>query len=524
MVRSRGVKLVGWLARRSLPFNLFEDSADSVYKSVLSGSFRRLSGTAGVYNPVRSIGNHTHKNVNQKNWLLLGALNANFGAARSIHGSAHMSKDYYDVLGISKNASASDIKKAYYGLAKKLHPDTNKDDPEAEKKFQEVSKAYEVLKDDQKREQYDQLGHDAFENQDNYQPGGPGFESPFGDFFRMEDLKLTCCLYVHDATTCVDGDQIFSNIFRQNVAGQDVKVSIELSFMEAVQGCTKTITFQTDVACEACGGEGVPPGVKPQMCKRCKGRGVISTQKGFFSFQQTCDQCGGTGQTVSSFCRSCHGRKVVRGSKTISLNIPTGVDDNETMKLPRSGGADPEKNQPGDLYVTIKTLFPSDTCQLPLILLHLSHFVIEVIMNFLLPPPQVREDPVFRREGSNIHVDAVLGITQAILGGTIQVPTLTGDVVLKVRPGTQPGQKVVLKNKGEMNAIFALLTPALDIFLCYMSVQGIKARASYSFGDQFVHFNVKIPTTLTPRQRELIEEFAKEEQGECDKRAAGASG
>ncbi|KAI5576623.1 hypothetical protein POPTR_009G065500v4 [Populus trichocarpa] len=446
MVRSRGVKLVGWLARRSLPFNLLEDSADSVYKSVLSGSFRRLSGAAGVYNPVRSFGNHTHKNVNQKNWLLLGALNANFGAARSIHGSAHMSKDYYDVLGISKNASASDIKKAYYGLAKKLHPDTNKDDPEAEKKFQEVSKAYEVLKDDQKREQYDQLGHDAFENQDNYQPGGPGFESPFGDFFRMED--------------------IFSNIFRQNVAGQDVKVSIELSFMEAVQGCTKTITFQTDVACEACGGEGVPPGVKPQMCKRCKGRGVISTQKGFFSFQQTCDQCGGTGQTVSSFCRSCHGRKVVRGSKTISLNIPTGVDDNETMKLPRSGGADPEKNQPGDLYVTIK----------------------------------VREDPVFRREGSNIHVDAVLGITQAILGGTIQVPTLTGDVVLKVRPGTQPGQKVVLKNKG------------------------IKARASYSFGDQFVHFNVKIPTTLTPRQRELIEEFAKEEQGECDKRAAGASG
>lgn len=446
MVRSRGVNLVGWLARRSLPFNLLEDSADSVYKSVLSGSFRRLSGTAGVYNPIRSIGNHTHKNVNQKNWLLLGALNANFGAARSIHGSAHMSKDYYDVLGISKNASASDIKKAYYGLAKKLHPDTNKEDPEAEKKFQEVSKAYEVLKDDQKREQYDQLGHDAFENQDNYQPGGPGFESPFGDFFRMED--------------------IFSNIFRQNVAGQDVKVSIELSFMEAVQGCTKTITFQTDVACEACGGEGVPPGVKPQMCKRCKGRGVISTQKGFFSFQQTCDQCGGTGQTVSSFCRSCHGRKVVRGSKTISLNIPTGVDDNETMKLPRSGGADPEKNQPGDLYVTIK----------------------------------VREDPVFRREGSNIHVDAVLGITQAILGGTIQVPTLTGDVVLKVRPGTQPGQKVVLKNKG------------------------IKARASYSFGDQFVHFNVKIPTTLTPRQCELIEEFAKEEQGECDKRAAGASG
>ncbi|KAJ7013038.1 hypothetical protein NC653_002921 [Populus alba x Populus x berolinensis] len=445
MVRSHSARLVGWLARPSLSLNLLQESANSVHKSVLNESYRRLSTTTGVCNPVRFIGNYSLKNVNQTNWLQLGALNAKFGATRSIHGSVHMSRDYYDVLGVSKNASASDIKKAYYGLAKKLHPDTNKDDPEAEKKFQEVSKAYEVLKDDQKRGQYDQLGHDAFENQDNYQPGGPGFESPFGDF-RMED--------------------IFSNVFRQNVAGQDVKVSVELSFMEAVQGCTKTITFQTDVPCETCGGEGVPPGVKPQMCKRCKGRGMISMQKGFFSFQQTCDQCGGTGQTFSSFCRSCHGHTVVRGSKTISLNIPTGVDDNETMKIHKSGGADPEKNQPGDLYVTIK----------------------------------VREDPVFRREGSNIHVDAVLGITQAMLGGTIKVPTLTGDVVLKVRPGTQPGQKVVLKNKG------------------------IKARGSYSFGDEFVHFNVSIPLNLTPRQRELIEEFAKEEHGEYEKRAVGASG
>ncbi|KAJ6948507.1 hypothetical protein NC651_002748 [Populus alba x Populus x berolinensis] len=445
MVRSHSARLVGWLARPSLSLNLLQESANSVYKSLLNESYRRLSTTTGVCNPVRFIGNYSPKNVNQTNWLQLGALNAKFGATRLIHGSVHISRDYYDVLGVSKNASASDIKKAYYGLAKKLHPDTKKDDPEAEKKFQEVSKAYEVLKDDQKRGQYDQLGHDTFENQDNYQPGGPGFESPFGDF-RMED--------------------IFSNVFRQNVAGQDVKVSVELSFMEAVQGCTKTITFQTDVPCETCGGEGVPPGVKPQMCKRCKGRGMISMQKGFFSFQQTCDQCGGTGQTFSSFCRSCHGHTVVRGSKTISLNIPTGVDDNETMKIHKSGGADPEKNQPGDLYVTIK----------------------------------VREDPVFRREGSNIHVDAVLGITQAMLGGTIKVPTLTGDVVLKVRPGTQPGQKVVLKNKG------------------------IKARGSYSFGDEFVHFNVSIPLNLTPRQRELIEEFAKEEHGEYEKRAVGASG
>ncbi|EEF49181.1 chaperone protein dnaJ GFA2, mitochondrial [Ricinus communis] len=441
MVRSHGVKLVAWLARRS-PSSI---STNSVFKDPLNGNCRSLS--TGFSKPVGIMRNYSPKNVSQKNWLLLGSLSANFGVARSIHGSAAMSRDYYDILGVSKNASSSEIKKAYYGLAKKLHPDTNKDDPEAEKKFQEVSKAYEVLKDEEKRAQYDEVGHDAFERNLNgdFHPGA-GFDD-FDSFFRM-------------------GGDIFGNIFKQKFGGQDVKVHIELSFMEAVQGCTKTVSFQTDVPCEACRGEGVPPGVKPELCKRCKGTGMVFTQKGFISLQHPCNQCGGTGQTVSSFCRSCNGRKVVRGSKSIKLDIVPGVDDNETIRVPRSGGADPDRNQPGDLFVTIR----------------------------------VREDPVFRREGSNIHVDAVLSVTQAILGGTIQVPTLTGDVVLKVRPGTQPGQKVVLKKKG------------------------IKTRGSYSLGDQFVHFTVSIPANLTPRQRELIEEFAKEEQGEYSKRAAGASG
>ncbi|KAJ8748708.1 hypothetical protein K2173_011256 [Erythroxylum novogranatense] len=434
MVRSGGIKLARWLSRR----DLLQEFSTPAYKSVWNESSRRFSNRN-----CQVFGDCYSKIVKSRSWLMLGALNGNLCAARSIHGTANLSRDYYDVLGVSKNASPSDIKKAYYGLAKKLHPDANRDDPETEKKFQEVSKAYEVLKDEEKRAQYDELGHDAFEHQSTtgYQPGGA---NPFEDFFRMDD--------------------IFSNIFKQKLGGQDVEVSIELSFMEAVQGCTKTITFQTTVPCEACRGEGIPPGVKPELCRRCKGTGVTFTQKGFFSLQQTCNQCGGTGQ--SSFCRSCNGRKVVRGSKTIKLDIVPGVDNNETLKVPRSGGADPDRSQPGDLFVTIK----------------------------------VREDPVFRREGSNVHVDAVLSITQAILGGTIQVPTLTGDVVLKVHPGTQPGQKVVLKKKG------------------------IKTRSSYTYGDQFVHFNVSIPTNLTPRQRELIEEFAKEGQGEYDKRAAEASG
>ncbi|CAN1159696.1 Chaperone protein dnaJ GFA2, mitochondrial [Linum perenne] len=437
--------MVPFLSSRVLPSLLRQNSPDHLYRSLFNWNYRRLSTAWGCI--PSGFSNSIPHNVDGKNWSPFGARKTNLSAVRLIHATAHTSKDYYETLGVSKNATQSDIKKSYYQLAKKLHPDSNKDDPEAQQKFQEVSKAYEVLKDEEKRSQYDQLGHETFENHGDagFQPGGMGFDHPFGDFFRMDD--------------------VFGNMFKQQLGGQDVKVAIELSFMEAVQGCTKTITFQTDVPCETCRGEGVPSGVKPQICKRCKGTGTIFTQKGFFSVQHTCNQCGGAGQTVSSLCKSCRGRKVLKGSKSIKLDIMAGVDDNDTIKVPRSGGADPDRNQPGDLLVTIK----------------------------------VREDPVFRREGSSIHVDAVLSVTQAILGGTIQVPTLTGDVVLKVRAGTQPGQKVVLKKKG------------------------IKARNSYTYGDQFVHFNISIPTSISPRQRELLEEFSKEESGECEKRAPAAA-
>ncbi|KAL0374292.1 UNVERIFIED_CONTAM: Chaperone protein dnaJ GFA2, mitochondrial, partial [Sesamum radiatum] len=405
---------------------------------------------------------------NEKYWMKLGSFGENLGAARSIHSTAHLSRDYYDVLGISKNATASEIKKAYYGLAKKLHPDTNKDDPEAEKKFQEVQKAYEVLKDEEKRQQYDQIGHEAFERAGNGE--GPGFDpfgggfNPFQDIFRNADFVRSNAFCFGHSGILGSGDQIF-NIFNRDMGGEDVKVSVELSFMEAVQGCTKTLSILTDLACNTCGGTGVPPGTRPETCKRCRGSGMTISQNGPFTLQSTCPNCGGAGKIVSSFCKSCKGKRVVKGTKTVKLNVMPGVDNNETIKIPRSGGADPDGNQPGDLYVMIK----------------------------------VREDPVFRREGADIHVDAVLSISQAILGGTIQVPTLTGDVVVKVRAGTQPGQKVVLRKKG------------------------IKIRNSFSFGDEYVHFNVSIPTNLTQRQRQLIEEFAKEEQGEDDKGAAASA-
>ncbi|KAI4333169.1 hypothetical protein L6164_018008 [Bauhinia variegata] len=448
MVRSHGVRFVQWVARRSVAASPVGESRNSIHEAMSQRGYRTLN--SGFCKPFRIVENYT-SNVggaaNLKNWTLLGAANTYWVTARSIHGTASLSRDYYDVLGVGKNASASEIKKAYYGLAKKLHPDTNKDDPEAEKKFQEVSIAYEVLKDEEKRQMYDQVGHDAYVNQQSTGFGGNSGFNPFEQIFR--------------------DNEFVKSFFHQNIGGEDVKAFVEISFMEAVQGCTKTVQFQTDIPCSTCGGSGVPPGTRPETCKRCKGSGVNFVQAGIFRMESTCGACKGTGRIVSSYCKSCRGAKVVKGSKSVKLDIMPGVDNDETIKVYRSGGADPEGDQPGDLYVTIK----------------------------------VREDPVFRREGSHIHVDAVLSITQAILGGTIQVPTLTGDVVLKVRPGTQPGQKVVLKKKG------------------------IKSRNSYTLGDQYVHFNVSIPANLTPRQRELIEEFAKEEQGEVDKqRTASASG
>ncbi|CAL9074257.1 unnamed protein product [Musa textilis] len=215
--------------------------------------------------------------------------------------------------------------------------------------------------------------------------------------------------------------------------GQDVKVSLEISFMEAVQGCTKTITFQAPVNCRACGGSRVPPGTRPETCWPCRGSGMIFMQTGPFRLQTTCSRCGGFGQTVKSLCKLCKGQKVVRGTKSVKLDV---------MAVYRSGGGDPDTRQPGDLYVTIK----------------------------------VREDPVFFRDKANIYVDAVLSITQAILGGTIQVPTLTGDVVLKVFYPFSCERKQML---------WKLITSSWSA--------GIKTRSNSFYGDQFVHFSVTIP-------------------------------
>ncbi|KAG6514010.1 hypothetical protein ZIOFF_024348 [Zingiber officinale] len=524
MLRPRATRFAIWCTRRSLGSKPLDEppnaAASVIYPpfclsgcpcSVAGGSnfqvpccFVQLSGTSGRSVCSLSLGflvGNSEVGAARRTVKLNVFPNAahtmNFVPSRLFHGTRPvLARDYYDVLGVSKNASASDIKKAYYALAKKLHPDTNKDDSDAERKFQEVQRAYEVLKDEDKRRIYDQVGPDSFEqaaaggDPGSGGPfGGAGFGNPFEDIFGnsggfndvrpfandlLLNIYVSMVIYIidlfhnFDHVLFVSLQQFFRNMFRGgNAGGQDVKIPLEISFMEAVQGCTKTVSFQTVLACETCGGRGYPPGTKPEACRTCKGSGMIFMQNGPVRFQISCSQCGGSGRTMRNVCSSCKGQKVVKGVKSINLDIVPGVDNDDTIQIRGSGGADPEGNQSGDLFINIK----------------------------------VRNDPVFRREKSDVHVDAVLGVTQAILGGTIEVPTLTGDVHLKVKPGTQPGQKVVLRGKG------------------------IKTRNSSQYGDQYVHFNVSIPVNLTHRQRMLIEEFAKEEQQGEEKRdtVAGAS-
>lgn len=351
------------------------------------------------------------------------------------------SRDYYEILGVSRHCSQSDIKKAYYALAKKHHPDVNKDNPHADKKFQEIQKAYEALKDDEKRSLYDQVGRESFEQMDS--GDGPGFESKtgFGGFggFGFSNFEEFFGM----------GEKVFAR-----EGGEDVKLTVQLSFREAVYGCSKKASFQASTRCDSCKGKGVPFGVKPHVCKMCNGSGTTFTraQPGFM-FQSTCRSCDGAGQIIKEKCEKCKGKGFVKAKKTLTIDIPPGVDSDTTIQMCNEGDWTPDTHSKGDVFVTTK----------------------------------VQPDLVFRREKSNIHVDATISYTKAILGGQTRVPTLSGDILLKVRPGTQHGHKDILKGKG------------------------IKNPNSYSYGDQVIHIRVTVPTALSPRQQALLEEFVKEE-------------
>jgi len=306
-------------------------------------------------------------------------------------------RDYYEVLGVAKNATDAELKKAYRRLAMKHHPDRNPDDKQAEEQFKEAKEAYDILSDERKRSAYDQFGHAGVEQQfgAGQGPGAAGFgdifDSVFGDIFG-------------------GGRHGGERVFR----GADLRYDLELSLEEAVNGTTTKIRVPRAVACEVCQGSGAKKGSTPSKCPTCDGIGQVRMQQGFFSIQQTCPQCRGNGKIISDPCTTCHGNGRVRENKTISVKVPPGVDTGDRIRLTGEGEAGEKGGPSGDLYV---------------------HVI-------------VREHPIFTRDGTSLHCDVPISFTMAALGGEIEVPTLDGKVSLKIPAETQSGKLFRLRGKG----------------------------------------------------------------------------
>ncbi len=306
-------------------------------------------------------------------------------------------KDYYEILGLQRNASEAEIKKAYRRLAMKYHPDRNPGDAETELKFKEVKSAYEVLADPQKRAAYDQFGHAGVEGGMSGGPGGPGgasfsdiFSDVFGDIFG--------------------GRRGGAGIFR----GADLRYNLELSLEEAVNGVETTIRVPSWTTCEACDGKGQEGGKAPETCPTCNGHGDVRVQQGFFSIQQTCPRCGGAGVVVTDPCRRCDGQGRIQETKELSVKIPAGVDTGDRIRLSGEGEPGERGGPPGDLYVQV----------------------------------MVREHPIFVRDGEHLRCQMPISFVTAALGGELEVPTLSGRVSLRVPEGTQSGKVFRVRGKG----------------------------------------------------------------------------
>ncbi len=342
-------------------------------------------------------------------------------------------RDYYEILGVNKDASADDIKKAYRKLAMKFHPDRNPDNPKAEEQFKEAKEAYEVLSDDQKRAAYDQYGHAAGG------AGGGGFGG--GGFGGAGGFDF--------------GD-IFGDIFggagrgRSHAQrGADLRYNMEITLEEAARGATKQVRIPTYEECETCHGSGAKPGTSPTTCQTCGGQGQVRMQQGFFSIQQTCPRCHGSGKTISSPCGTCNGSGREKHHKTLEIKIPAGIGDG--MRLRHSGHGEAGMNgaPAGDLYVEI----------------HIQHH------------------SVFERDGDDLHCEMPISFTTAALGGEIEIPTLDGTARIKIPPETQSGKIFRLRGKG------------------------IKGMRTNTHGDLNCHVVLETPVKLTERQKELLREF-----------------
>jgi molecular chaperone DnaJ len=361
-----------------------------------------------------------------------------------------MSKqDYYQILGVSKDANKEDLKKAYRKLAMQYHPDRNQGDKEAEKKFKEINEAYEVLKEDDKRAAYDRFGHSAFQ--------GGGRPSGNGGFNYSEDFN--------------DISDLFGGIFNEFMGGggqrsqrdfgrgSDLRYNTSISLEEAFSGTKQNIKYKTAVKCEPCNGKGSSSPNQNTKCPTCKGSGRMRAQQGFFTIERTCHTCSGSGEVIKDPCNSCRGEGRVVKEKTIAVTIPAGVEDGTKIRIANEGEAGIRNATTGDLYIFIN----------------------------------VKPHKLFERNGSNLSCVVPIKMTTAALGGTIEVPTIDGKTAKVTIPnGTQYGTQFRLKGKG------------------------MPIMKSNAFGDLIIRVSVEVPVKLSKKQKDLLEEFEKEDKAGCN--------
>lgn len=365
-------------------------------------------------------------------------------------------RDYYEVLGLNKNATTDAIKKAYRNLALKYHPDRVPADrkKEAEEKFKEISEAYEVLVDPQKRANYDQFGHAGVEGA--FRTGGFTWQ----DFTHFEDVKdIFGGLDLSDLFRSFGfGEDIFGGAFgttRRRGFGQrhgaDLEYTVEIEFKEAAFGTEKTISIPRHETCDECDGTGEKRGSKRERCSRCGGRGQIVSSSGFFSISRTCDRCGGEGAIIKTPCPACNGRGRVKVTRNIKVKIPPGVDSGSRLRMHGEGGAGDRGGRRGDLYLLI----------------------------------YVKPHEIFERHDFDIYCEVPISFVTAVFGGDIEIPTLEEKVRMKIPAGTQSGNTFRLKGKG------------------------IQRLHDHGRGDELVRVQVETPTDLTAEQKRILKEFAK---------------
>ncbi len=348
-------------------------------------------------------------------------------------------RDYYEVLGVSRNASEAELKKAYRRAAQKYHPDRNPDNKEAEDRFKESKEAYEVLTDSQKRAAYDQFGHAGVDPSmgggAGFGAGAAGFNDIFGDVFGD----------IFGGGRGRGGGQ---RVYR----GSDLRYKLDLSLEDAVAGTEVKIRVPTLVSCTECGGSGAKKGSQPTTCTTCGGHGQVRLQQGFFSVQQTCPHCQGSGTVIADPCGTCHGKGRVQERKTLSVKVPPGVDTGDRIRLAGEGEAGEHGGPPGDLYVQI----------------------------------QVKPHAIFQREENNLFCEVPISFVTAALGGELEVPTLNGRVNLKVPAETQTGKMFRMRGKG------------------------VKPVRGGPVGDLICRVLVETPVNLTRKQKDLLQEFSGE--------------